>query len=230
MLAGQIVELVAGAARVDEVGGDEGVVSDGAEALASSRRACESPPRLRRDGSPPRPLGRQGPRRPVETAARSSARASPNGALCWFNTSSSSAASRHATDSVSAVGAAAGMASSSVSTRLRRPRNSKRRKISFSAERSGGEETSSAGSTSSGRSRRIVARSFESRAWSACSRTARLRAGESSSACAITSSSDPYCAISWPAVLSPIPGIPGMLSEVSPFSPMKSGTWSGRTP
>ena len=32
------------------------------------------------------------------------------------------------------------------------------------------------------------------------------------------------------AVLSPIPGTPGMLSEVSPLSPMKSGTWSGRTP
>ena len=31
------------------------------------------------------------------------------------------------------------------------------------------------------------------------------RAGESSSACAITSSSEPYCAISCPAVLSPIP-------------------------
>ena len=56
------------------------------------------------------------------------------------------------------------------------------------------------------------------------------RAGESSSACAITSSSDPYCATSCPAVLSPIPGIPGMLSEVSPLSPMKSGIWSGRMP
>ena len=76
----------------------------------------------------------------------------------------------------------------------------------------------------------MVARSFESRAWSACSRTAFPRAGESSSAWAITSSSEPYCAISCPAVLSPMPGIPGMLSEVSPLRPMKSGTWSGRTP
>ena len=32
------------------------------------------------------------------------------------------------------------------------------------------------------------------------------------------------------AVLSPIPGTPGMLSEVSPFRPMKSGTCSGVTP
>ena len=47
------------------------------------------------------------------------------------------------------------------------------------------------------------------RAWSACSMTFFLRAGESSSACSITLSSDPYCAISWPAVLSPMPGMPG---------------------
>ena len=124
----------------------------------------------------------------------------------------------------------AGSAASSSSTRLSRERNSKRRNISFSWERSGAPETSAVGSTPSGRSRRIVASSFDARAWSACSRTAFPRAGESSSACAITSSSEPYWAISWPAVLSPIPGMPGMLSDVSPLSPMKSGTWSGRTP
>ena len=39
------------------------------------------------------------------------------------------------------------------------------------------------------------------------------RAGESSAACSITASSEPYCAISCPAVLSPIPGTPGMLSR-----------------
>ena len=72
---------------------------------------------------------------------------------------------------------AAGRASSSVSTRPSSPRNSKRRKISFSCERSGGAETSSPGSTSSGRSRCMVARSFESRAWSACSMTALLASG-----------------------------------------------------
>ena len=52
----------------------------------------------------------------------------------------------------------------------------------------------------------------------------------SSSACSITSSSEPYCAISWPAVLSPMPGIPGMLSEVSPLRPMKSGNLVGADP
>ena len=35
---------------------------------------------------------------------------------------------------------------------------------------------------------------------------------------------------SWPAVLSPMPGTPGMLSDVSPLRPMKSGTCSGLTP
>ncbi len=54
-----------------------------------------------------------------------------------------------------------GSASSSVSTRLSSPRNSKRRKISFSSERSGGCRTRSAESTSSSRSRRIVASSFD---------------------------------------------------------------------
>ena len=68
------------------------------------------------------------------------------------------------------------------------------------------------------------------RACSACSRIDFERAGDSSSTCSITSSSEPYCAISWPAVLSPIPGTPGMLSEVSPFRPMKSGTCSGLIP
>jgi hypothetical protein len=50
------------------------------------------------------------------------------------------------------------------------------------------------------RSRRIVASSFESRAWSANWTMFFLRAGESSSACAMTPSTDPYCEISWPAV------------------------------
>ena len=32
------------------------------------------------------------------------------------------------------------------------------------------------------------------------------------------------------AVLSPMPGTPGMLSEESPLRPRKSMNWSGRTP
>ena len=107
---------------------------------------------------------------------------------------------------------AAGTASSSRSIRLSRLRNSKRRNISRSSERSGGASTSSDGSKSRSRSRRIVASSFDSRATSANSVMFFRRAGESSSACSITSSSEPYWAISWPAVLSPMPGTPGMLS------------------
>ena len=80
------------------------------------------------------------------------------------------------------------------------------------------------------RSRRIVASPFATRAWSANSVTFFARAGESSDACSITDSSEPYCAISCPAVLSPMPGMPGMLSLVSPLSPMKSGICSGRMP
>ena len=45
-----------------------------------------------------------------------------------------------------------------------------------------------------------------------------------------TASSDPYVCRSWDAVFSPIPGTPGMLSEVSPLSPIRSGTSSGATP
>ena len=55
-------------------------------------------------------------------------------------------------------------------------------------------------------------------------------AGDISPACASTSSRDPYCAMSCPAVLSPMPGTPGMLSDVSPFKPMKSGICSGVMP
>ena len=111
------------------------------------------------------------------------------------------------------------------------PRNSKRRNISRSCERSGGASTSSAGSQSMSRSRRIVASSFELRAWSACSRE-RLRARRASARrrARARPRASRTAAISCDAVLSPIPGTPAMLSEVSPFRPMKSGTLSGGDP
>ena len=43
-------------------------------------------------------------------------------------------------------------------------------------------------------------------------------------------SNEPNCWMSAAAVFSPMPGTPGMLSEVSPFRPMKSGTLSAVTP
>ena len=45
-----------------------------------------------------------------------------------------------------------------------------------------------------------------------------------------TPSSDPCSWSSCEAVFSPMPGTPGMLSEVSPFSPTKSGISSGAMP
>ena len=77
----------------------------------------------------------------------------------------------------------------------------------------------------------IVASCFEIRASSACSVRFSLRlAPEISSTDSSTFSSDPNFWSSWAAVLSPMPGTPGMLSEVSPLSPIRSGTSSGGTP
>ena len=92
---------------------------------------------------------------PAATATRPSAATTPIGPRLRLRATPRARA--RAPDPVS-TGSAAGSAASSVSTRLSRPRNSKRRKISLSVERSGGDATSAATSTSSGRSRRIVAR------------------------------------------------------------------------
>ena len=76
-----------------------------------------------------------------------------------------------------------------------------------------------------------VASCFEILASSACSVRFSFRfAPEILSTLASTSSSDPYSWSSCAAVLSPIPGTPGMLSEVSPLSPIRSVTSSGGTP
>ena len=74
-------------------------------------------------------------------------------------------------------------------------------------ERSGGASTSCVTGRSRCRGRGASSRApSTTRAWSACSVMFFARAGESSSACSITASSEPYCAISCPAVLSPMPG------------------------
>ncbi len=176
-------------------------------------------------------LGCLGPRT-TSPASSATATRSASAAMPTRPCTSRRSPSRHGTFSVeTAAGrSAAGSASSSVSTRPSSPRNSNRRKISLSSERSGGWRTNVAESTPSSRSRRIVASSFDAAACSAFSAIAFERAGDSSPACSTTSSSEPYCEMSCPAVLSPIPGMPGMLSLVSPFSPMKSGIWSGRMP
>ena len=76
--------------------------------------------------------------------------------------------------------------------------------------------------------------------WRASSRCARPRRGWSGSPCAwrrrscrcspSTPSRSPCSWSSCEAVFSPMPGTPGMLSEVSPFSPTKSGISSGAMP
>ena len=89
--------------------------------------------------------------------------------------------------------------------------------------------SSAARSSSTGTSRTIVASCLESRASSACSVRFCLRlAPEMSSTWASTPSRSPKRCSSSAAVLSPMPGTPGMLSEVSPLRPMKSGIELGR--
>ena len=106
------------------------------------------------------PSSRASAKRPSSTASDARSRVS------------GSSPSRHVTPVPSGrIVGSAGTASSSWSTRPIRLRNSKRRNISFSCERSGGCRTSSAGSDPEprSRSRRIVASSFDTRACSACS-------------------------------------------------------------
>ena len=107
-------------------------------------------------------------------------------------------------------------------------RSSKRRKDSRSPERSGSRVTAPSRSKSSGTSRIAVAIRRDTRASSAWARRFSLRlAPDTWSIEPSTPSRSPKRWRSWAAVFSPMPGTPGMLSEVSPLSPMKSGTSSG---
>ena len=80
-------------------------------------------------------------------------------------------------------------------------------------------------------SRTIVASILLMRALSACSVRFCLRFAPViwSTLLRTPSRSPNFCSRS-AAVLSPIPGTPGMLSDVSPLRPMKSGTSSGGMP
>ena len=80
-------------------------------------------------------------------------------------------------------------------------------------------------------SRIAVASCFEMRASSAWLVRFSLRfAPEMFSMLPSTPSRSPCSWSSCVAVFSPIPGTPGMLSEVSPFRPTKSGISSGSMP
>ena len=81
--------------------------------------------------------------------------------------------------------------------------------------------TTSTRSCSSGTSQTMVASCSERRAAASCStRSARRLSDLTSSSRRYISSMDPNCCSSCAAVFSPMPGTPGMLSEVSPLRPM----------
>ena len=86
-----------------------------------------------------------------------------------------------------------------------------------SAENAGKDVASKSSST--GASVRMVATLRLSSASSMCARRFSPILPLTSSACAMTSSRLPYCAMSALAFLGPMPGTPGMLSDVSPFRP-----------
>ena len=92
-------------------------------------------------------------------------------------------------------------------------------KASFTAWASNAGNASFSKSYATGASVRIVATLRESRASSICARRFSPILPLTSSAWAITSSRLPYCAMSALAFLGPMPGTPGMLSELSPLSP-----------
>jgi len=78
-----------------------------------------------------------------------------------------------------------------------------------------------------GMSRQMVASSLESNASSVFSSTRSLSLPFSSPECSMTPSKLPYWCKSFDAVLAPTPGMPGMLSALSPIIPRRSMTCSG---
>ena len=212
-----------GAARLDQVGGEQRVVDARRARSALASCATSSAPCDSRSGR----RRRRRPRPPVASATRSPVgrdrrarpergdRGSSRHGTATPSTTRRGAAGTRLVELVDAAAAGRGTRSGGTSPSAASGRAARAR--------------AAAGSQSRSRSRRIVASSFDgARLVGVLGDRSCGAPGESSSACSITSSSEPYCAISWPAVLSPMPGMPGMLSEVSPLSPMKSGIWSGR--
>ena len=88
-----------------------------------------------------------------------------------------------------------------------------------------GTEERSSKETSRGASRMMVARSLERRAFSLLFSTFSFCLPFSLSVFLRSSSMEPNWAMSLTAVLGPMPGTPGMLSEASPMSPRRSMIW-----
>ena len=114
-------------------------------------------------------------------------------------------------------------------SRFVRVRNSNSLKRVFKASSSRGERTRSSHVTWMGTSRMIVASSLERRAWSEWVSTFSFCLPLSLAALAMRFSIEPNSAMSFFAVFSPMPGIPGMLSAASPQSPRMSMTCSARS-
>ena len=86
-------------------------------------------------------------------------------------------------------------------------------------------------SKSFGASVAMVTSSLARRTVSAWSRTSPwIRGGVTSSTRSRSASTLPNWSISLTAVLCPMPGTPGMLSDVSPVSAFTSRCWSGSSP
>ena len=120
-------------------------------------------------------------------------------------------------------------AATSGKSRLVRVRNSNSLKSVFNASSSRGERTRSSQVTSMGTSRMIVASCLESRACSAWVSTFSFCLPLSLAEFAMMPSMEPNSAMSFFAVFSPMPGMPGMLSAASPHRPRMSMTCSGRS-
>jgi hypothetical protein len=109
--------------------------------------------------------------------------------------------------------------------------NSRRLRRSTRVGQSGSSTRHAPRSNSIGTSLSIVARCLESLACSSCSFRRRFtRSGFTLSALSKISSKAPSACMSLTAVFSPIPGTPGILSDVSPANPLISGTYVGSTP
>ena len=110
-------------------------------------------------------------------------------------------------------------------------KNSRSRSASTIPERSYRQKRDASKSNSRGTSLTMVASIFDrSATCSFCRRLSRILGGLTSSRLLKMPSTEPWSSSSLVAVLAPIPGTPGMLSEVSPCSALMSGTASGPRP
>ena len=111
-----------------------------------------------------------------------------------------------------------------------RVRNSNSRKRAMTLSRLNWPARHASRSSLTGASKTIVARYLLWRAWSPISRSKRCSFGVKSSMWARTPSRSPYSVSNLQAVFSPIPGTPGILSDLSPTRPLKSGSLLGGRP